>query len=180
MAERMRTAVAVVLACLAVLSSACTWGSQAKKRSGASVVVQQTGGAEIKGELVGVRSEGLVLGTKKGAATIPISEVKSLWTVKKMSNEGRTALALGGLIGGTALGVGVGRAATKNSSDWGDAIGVGSLCIFGGMLVGEGVAVLIATRTKKGSVYDFKNKSPEEVELILTDLRKLARVPDYR
>jgi hypothetical protein len=62
----------------------------------------------------------------------------------------------------------------------GDAIGLGSLFLFRGVLVGEGIAVLIATRTHKGVVYDFRNKSSEEVELMLADLKKLARVPDVR
>ena len=78
------------------------------------------------------------------------------------------------------MGAVTGRAVTKNSNDWGDAIGVGSLCLLGGMIVGEGVAVLIGTRTHKGTVYDFKNKSQEEVERVLADLRKISRVPDYR
>lgn len=179
-AERVRTAVAAVLACLVVLSSGCALTQRAKGRPGAMVVVEQTGGMKVKGELVGVRSDALVLDTKKGPATIPISGIESVWTVKKMSGDGRTALAVGGLVGGIALGAVTGRAVTKNSNDWGDAIGVGSLCLLGGMIVGEGVAVLIGTRTHKGTVYDFKNKSQEEVERVLADLRKISRVPDYR
>lgn len=179
-AGQMRAAAAVILMCLAVFSSACALTRQAKKRSGANVVVQQTGGARIKGELVGVRSEGLVLDTKKGAVSIPISDIKSLWMVEKMSNEGRTAWAVGGLAGGIALGVGAAKASHVQPNDWGDSIALGGAFLLGGMIVGEGIAVLIATRTKKGTVYDFENKSPEEIELILTDLRKLARVPDYR
>jgi hypothetical protein len=178
--ERPGTAVVVILACLAVLTSACSLARQTKKRTGETIVVLQTGVAEIKGELVGVRPDALVVDTKKGGTTIPLSDIKSLWTVKKMSNEGKTAWALGGLFGGIALGVGAAKLSKIEPDNMGDAIGLGSVFLLGGMIVGEGIAVLIATRTKKGTVYDLNNKSPEEMELILADLRRIARVPDYR
>jgi hypothetical protein len=179
-AERMGTAAAVILVCLAVFTSACALARQTKKRTGATIVVLQTGGAEIKGELVGVRPDALVLDTKKGGTTIPLSDIRSLWTVKRMSKEGRTAWAVGGLFGGIALGVGAAKLSKIEPDDMGDSIALGSAFLLGGMFVGEGIAVLIATRTKKGDVYDFTNRSPEEIELMLADLRKIARVPDYR
>jgi hypothetical protein len=179
-AERMGTAAAVILVCLAVFTSACSLARQTKKHTGATIVVLQTGGEKIKGELVGVRPDALVLDTKRGGTTIPLSDIRSVWTVKKMSNDAKTALAIGGLFGGIALGVGAAKLSNIETDDMGDAIGLGSLFLFGGILVGEGVAVLIGTRTKKGDVYDLTNSSPEEIELMLADLRKIARVPDYR
>lgn len=178
----MRMIVAVCLGGLVALSSTCAWRTQAKKRSGANIVVQRAEGVKIKGELVGVRSDGLVLETKEGAATIPITEIESLWTVKKMSSRSqRASIGMGGLIGGIG-----GFVAAKMShikpSDMGDSIALGELFLVGGMVVGAGVAalVVIVTRTSKGDVYDFKNKSEEKIEAMLTDLRKQARVPDYR
>ncbi len=97
-----------------------------------------------------------------------------------MTTDGKVALAIGGLIGGAALGVGAAKASNLQPNDMGDAIGLGSLFLLGGMIVGEGLAAWIGTRTHKGTVFDLKNRSPEEVELMLTELRKLARVPDYR
>ena len=76
--------------------------------------------------------------------------------------------------------VGASKASGIKPSDMGESIGLGSVFLFGGMLIGEGVAVLIATRTHKGNIYEFENKPPGEIELMLTDLRKLARVRDYR
>jgi hypothetical protein len=179
-AGRTGTAVVAILACGALLSGACSMARQAKKRSGTTVVVQQIKGAEIKGELVGVRLDALVLDAKKGAVTIPISDIKSVWTVKKMSTEGRTAWGLGGLFGGIALGVGAAKASGIHPEEMGDSIAIGSAFLLGGLLIGEGTAVLIATKTHKGAVFNFTGKVPGEVELMLADLRKLARVPDYR
>ncbi len=178
--REMRMAIAVSLACLVAFQGGCTWGRVAKKRSGAEVVVRQTGGAEIKGELVGVSLEGLVLETKKGAAKIPVADIESLWTVKRMSGDGQTAVILTGLVGGIALGVGAAKASGIEPDNMGDSIALGGAFLLGGMLVGLGGAALIAKGKRKGDVYDFRNKPQGEIELLLRDLRKLARVPSYR
>lgn len=146
MAEPAGTAVVAILACVALLSGACSMARQAKKRLGATVVVQEIKGEETKGELVGVRLDALVLDTKKGAATIPVSDIRSVWTVKKMSHEGRTAWAMGGLVGGIALGAGAAKASGIQPDDMGDSIGLGAAFLLGGMLVGEGVVALIVTK----------------------------------
>ncbi len=177
---RTRTTVAVVVAFLAALSGDCALAGRGKRPRGADVVVQQTGGVKVKGELIGVRPDALVLSTKKGAATVLLSDIESVWTLKEMSVDGKVALALGGLVGGAALGVGAAKAVDVSAHDLGEAIGLGALFVLGGIVAGEGLAAYIGTRKHKGTVFDLKNKSPEEVGQILTELRRLARVPDYR
>src|SRR5512143_3893046 len=86
MAKGMRIGVAVVLACLVGLSGGCALARQAKRRPGTNVVVLQTGGTKVRGELVGVRPEGLVLDTKNGPAAVPKSEIECLWTKKGIQN----------------------------------------------------------------------------------------------
>lgn len=185
---------ALVLACCAMLQPTCYWalhpeGSQqapkALVRKGAEVVITLIQGSR-RGELVGVEADGLVIATEKSGldspwsqshaenrVTLPFSDIKSVRIIKKM----RTLNA--GLIGalvGIPIGVTAAKVSGVEADDMGDAIGKGSLFLLGGMTAGALAGMLLADPLAKDETYVLKDQSKEEIEKILVQLKKRARI----
>jgi hypothetical protein len=169
-----------ILACLTAFQSGCVLALvpaiEAGGRKGFDVVVSQVEGFQ-KGELVGVKADGLVIMTKIGVVTVALSEITSVRVIKKMN---RVSGGLIGAVAGGLAGIGVAKLSNVQADDWGDAIGKGSLFIFGGMVPGAVAGALLADQLAKDEVYILKNKSGGEIEKILAQLRKRAGVTDYR
>ena len=187
----------LVLACCALLQSTCTLAlhregsritEKASVNKGAEVVVTLTEGFR-RGELVGVGAGGLILAMESGIdgpwsqarpenrVTLPLSDIQSVRIIKKM----RTANA--GLIGalvGIPIGVVAAKVSGVEADDLNDAIGKGSLFLLGGMLAGAAASILLADPLAKDETYVLRGKSEEEIEKILVQLKKRARIENYQ
>jgi outer membrane lipoprotein SlyB len=187
---RLRKDLSFCLVCLLVTSCAAIFkGSRSKLdlasvRKGAEVVVTLIQGSR-RGELVGVEADGLVIATGSGMDspwsqshaenrfTLPFSDIKSVRIIKKM----RTVNA--GLIGalvGIPMGVVAAKALGHKTDDMGAAIGRGSLFLSGGMAAGAVAGILLADALAKDETYVLKGQSNEEIEKILVQLKKRARI----
>jgi outer membrane lipoprotein SlyB len=184
---------ALVLVCCAMLQSTCILmlhpeGSQratiASVRKGAKVVINLIQGSR-RGELVSVEADGLVIATESGMDspwsqshaenrfTLPFSDIKSVRIIKKT----RTVNA--GLIGalvGIPMGIVAARVLGHETDEMGAAIGRGSLFLLGGMAAGAVAGILLADALAKDETYVLKGQSKEEIEKILVQLKKRARI----
>ena len=187
----------LALACCALLQSMCSLALRQEGRQitekasvskGADVVVTLSEGFR-KGELVAVGAGGLTLAMESGIdgpwsqahpenrVTLPLSDIQSVRIIRKM----RTANA--GLFG-AMLGIPIGVVAAKVSGveadDLEGAIGKGSLFLLGGMLVGVAASILLSDPLAKDETYVLRGKSGEEIEKILAQIKKRARVENYQ
>jgi hypothetical protein len=179
----------------AVLQSSCSLlpyrqggqpDTKASAHKGAEVVVTLIESSQ-RGELVSVEADGLVITTESGitnnpgsrssTVTLACSDIKSVRVIK---NKHIASGALVGAIVGIPLGVVAAKVSGVEADDWGDAIGKGSLFLGGGMLFGAAAGILLATAFSKGEVYVLEHKSNEEIEKILIQLNKRARVKDHQ
>ena len=152
-------------------------GLAGEGRSGARVLIK-AGGAIQKGELVGVRQDGLVIISEQQISTVPIADIESVRIVHKASK--LLAGWAGSFLGGAAS-IPIARAVADNTSgDWGDAIGAGSAVLLGGAVVGAVAGVLLADGLAKDEVFVFKGRPVDEIAKNLEQLRKQARIQDYR
>jgi outer membrane lipoprotein SlyB len=181
----------VIVACCTVLQSVCTLvpyrqGGQpvarASEGKGAEVVVTLNEGS-LGGELISVGADGLVIAKESGmlnspwskssAVTAAYSDIKSVRVMKKKR------VASGALIGsllGIPLGVVAAKVSGVEANDWGDAIGKGSLFLCGGMIAGAIAGILLASSSSKAEVYVLEHRSDQEINKILIQLKRLARV----
>ena len=148
------------------------------RTAGATVVVT-TGGAAVKGELIGVREDAIVLMSERGDNTILVSEIDNVRIVKRAPIVG---LGLLGLVVGGAVGL---LAAPHIHNE--DPLGEGIINLVKdfayasiGCIIGIGAGVGTALAIGKDKVIVFKGKTKEENTTALNGLRKEARVADYR
>lgn len=174
--EMRKTGFLVISLCLGVVSGTLA----AKERHGADMILAMTNGRAVKGELIAVKKDSLVLLTSsfRLAESIYISEVRSIKIAKK-SNAGNGAI-IGFLVGGVTgalLGSEIGkyRGGLLNFST-ASTIGGGAL----GGLVGAGGGLLIGSHIKEWELYNIERESPEGIKMILDRLRQKARVADFR
>jgi hypothetical protein len=191
--DGLRIITALVLACCAMLQSSCYWafhpeGSQrapkASVRKGAEVVVTLIQGSR-RGELVGVEADGLVIATESGMdspwsqahpdnrLTLAFSDIKSVRIIKKMRmvNAGLT-----GALVGIPMGVVAAKVLGHKTDEMGAAIERGSLFLLGGMTAGAVAGILLADALAKDETYVLRGQSKEEIEKILVQLKKRARI----
>ncbi len=146
-------------------------------RKGAKVMIN-TGGAAMKGELVGVRPEILVVLTENSVVSVPTGEIERVRIINKAS---KFMAGWAGSGVGALASIPIARwAAGKTTGDWGDAIGAGMLVMMGGAVVGAVGGVLLADNIAKDEVLIFKDQPGEEIAKNLDRLRKQARVQDYK
>jgi hypothetical protein len=164
-----------LLAALAAQPRAAFGGA---RTAGATVVVT-TGGGAVKGELIGVREDGIVLMSEKGDNTILISEIDNVRIV-------RHAPILGLGLLGLAVGGAVGFLAAPHIQNE-DPLGEGLVKLVKdfaytsiGCIIGIGAGVGTALAIGKDKVIIFKGRTKEENTTALNGLRKEARVSDYR
>lgn len=164
----------VCILCLGIASG----NLAAKERRGVDTIVAMTNGLEVKGELIAVRKDSLVLLTSYANIdeSISISKVRSIRIAKKSNAVNGTILGLvaGGGVG-VLLGVSIGEYSGFSNYS---AITVAGVA--GGVLVGGVVGLLVGSHTKVWETFDIEGKSPERIKMILDRLRPKGRVPDFR
>ena len=148
----------------------------AKERKGAELHIQRISGQQVKGELIAVKKNSLLLKESKSGADICV-DVKNVMVIiiKKKSK----ALLGGGI--GLLVGGGLGWA-IKTSTDEGsidqEAVGL----VIGIALVPIGLigGALIGSHAGKAEKIQIEGMPPAMIEHYLEDLRKKARVPDFQ
>jgi tetrahydromethanopterin S-methyltransferase subunit E len=181
-----------VLAGLAMYPQAVFGGT---RKAGAAVIVKTETG-DVKGELISVREDAVVVMSEQGSDAIPLSDIETVTIVKPAPT---LAFALlGGLVGG-AIGAataphteevytsapagsgnstwdGFGDAISQGLGDYFNGIGHVFICSSAGALAGW----LGAKVAHKNKVIAFKSGSETDTAAALESLKKEARVPDYK
>jgi hypothetical protein len=161
----------------------------AKERRGAELVIQKTDGQLIKGELIAVKENSLLLKEHDSGAdaTSVVREIKTITIVKK-SKTGKGALygfGIGAIEGGLA-GLLVepeeweetvnNEVVTEQYSRLGtvlfEVIFIGAIGALTGLIVGGFLG--------KDKTIQIGGKSEAEIKEALEELRKKARVPDFQ
>lgn len=150
-----------------------------RARTAGAIVVVTSGAGTIKGELIGVRDDAVIILSEKGDETISVSEIESVRIVRRAPILG---LGLLGWAAGAAVGL---LAAPRINND--DPLGDGMVKLFKnfayggiGCIVGTGAGVGTALAIGKDKMIVFKGRTKEENTTALKGLRKEARVADYR
>ena len=149
----------------------------AKERQGADLVIQKINGQRVRGELIAVKQNSLLLKDNYSGVdkTVGIDDIRVITIVKKskLLEGGLIGLLLGGVIG-FVIGYPQGDeifVSKPLAGGIGAAIGGGI-----GALIGVGIGVAIIADKK----IIIEGRSESEVQRILEDLRKKARVPDFQ
>jgi len=131
----------------------------------------ETALADINGELIAVKQNSLLLVDSKGAdVTVNINEIKVIKIVKKSKG-----LLFAGI--GLLIGIGIPYLALEAKEEF--AIGRGTVAVGGGIL-GALIGLFIGAATGVDKTYKMEGSSESEIQEILEDLRKKARVPDFQ
>lgn len=158
----------------------------AKEKRGAELILQKKDGTQIKGELITIKTNTLLLldSETKTDKSIMINNIKVITVLKK--SKVWTGAALGGLAGAGA-GVITGFISgddeynpyqTLNWTAEQKAIIGGILYGFVGALGGMLIFTIFHEISGKETI-QLEGKSPEEINEALNKLRKKARIPDY-
>ena len=128
---------------------------------------------DIKGELIAVKENSLLLLDSEGAdITVNMSDIKFL-IIDKKSITGKVFLS-GFLVGG-AIGAlfGANWPEVENAK-----LAALTLGLAGGLALG-GAGAFVAAIASKDKIIQIIGKSDSEIQEILKNLRKEARIPDY-
>jgi len=148
-----------------------------REKHGAKLIVTKLDGQLIKGELIAVKPNSLLLLDTEGKdVSVGIAEIKVIRIVKK-SKAGKGALY--GLLIGGVIGVAAGSIGGKDdymfSSSALAAIGGLAFGLYGALL-GAGIGAVVGTDKK----IQIEGKSDLEINDVLEKLRKKARIRDYK
>ena len=165
----------------------------AKERKGADLILQKTDGQQVRGELIAVKENSLLLLDRDTGAdvTVDIGDISSIEIVKKSKT-----LAWGsiGLLSGGVMGALVGYMEGDDPPGygmwWGHRISwdigiltAGEKALNYGILIGLSGAILggiIGAIAGTDKTIQIEGKSDSEIQEILEKLRKQARVRNSR
>ena len=144
----------------------------AKEKRGAELVISKKDGAVVKGELLAVKEEDLIIMDEStpGGVTVSLKDARSVKVVK----HGQTVLVLGSAFIGGAIGAATGYATQTGQHGLlagylkGPAAGIGAgIGVLAGALVG---AMIGSDKTLK-----IANADPGSIRSVIDQLRPLAR-----
>jgi len=151
----------------------------AKERRGADLVVQKTDAQQVKGELITVKKESLLLkDTDFGTdVSVDVSDIKTIKIVRKSKGGlgALTGFGIGGVLGIVLV------AALENEPISGDPCFLHYL--LAASIFGAPAALLgwiIGEIAGKDITIQIEGKSDSEIKETLEKLRKKARVPDFQ
>lgn len=148
--------------------------SQAKDRQGAQVVATMKSGAEIKGELIAVKKDFLVLSSREPAVvsdqSIKVEDIREV-RVARPSKAGSGALI--GLLAGAAFGA-VGAAANNGSSSF--HFPVVGMAATGGVL-GLVVGAIAGAAAGGHTSFVLENRPQYITDSTLVRLSRYTRIP---
>jgi hypothetical protein len=169
-------------------------GFGSSRKAGASVIIKTETG-KIKGELIGVREDAVVVMSEQGSDAIPVSGIETVTIVKPAPV---VAFTLLGTLAGSAIGAAtmphteipppVADGSVNSIAEaFADAIGYGIESSFKGAVhvavcssVGALIGWLGAKAVQKNKVIVFKGGSEADKAAALEILKKEARVTHYK
>jgi len=157
----------------------------AKERRGAKLIITKKDGQQIKGELITVKPNSLLLLDTEGKdVSVDVEEIRVIRVVKKSWYSIRMGMGIGGLIGaGIGALVGYAKGDDPGYADRFGAASAGTKALFYGFIFMDiggllgGIIGLIAGIDKK---IHLEGKTDSEIKEVLEELRKKARIRDYR
>jgi hypothetical protein len=157
----------------------------AKERRGAKLIVTKLDGQQIKGELITIKPNSLLLLDTEGKdVSVGIEEIKVIRVVKKSWHSIGMGMGIGGLIGaGIGALVGYGKGDDPMYAHRFGAISAGTKALLYGFIFMDiggllgGIIGLIAGIDKK---IHLEGMSDLEIQETLDYLRKKARIRDYK
>lgn len=141
------------------------------QKPGVIIIIQKTDGHQVKGELIAVKDNSLLLLSESGTdVLVGIRDIKVIKIVKKSN------IGYGFLIGAAAFAA-FGALAYRPSSffDLGRGVEATMYGLLGGLL-----GILYAAIAGSDEIIQIEGKSDSEIEEALEKLRKKARVPDFQ
>ncbi|MGB6867658.1 MAG: hypothetical protein WBE11_18395 [Candidatus Aminicenantaceae bacterium] len=147
------------------------------QKPGAKVIIQKIDGLQVRGELIAVKQNSLLLKQSESGAdvTVVIRDIVVIKIVKK--SKALLGAGIGFLISSSSLWILAYSGDTiLGSAGFEDAIKYSLIYGIPGALLGGGVGAKIGT----DKTIKFEGKSEAEIKNILENLRKKARVPDFQ
>ena len=149
----------------------------AKERRGAELEILKIDAQRVRGELIAVKQDSLLLLKTEGSdVSVNIVDVKSVLIIKKS----KFLKGMGiGFLSGALLGGLLGAIGGEENETWPrEAIAL----LFAGIGSGTGLLVggILGANAGKDKVLQIWGKSDSELKVILEELRKNARIPDYK
>jgi hypothetical protein len=158
-----------------VLSLMVFSGNAFAQKRGVELVDLKINGHQVKGELIAVKGNSLILLSNSGVdVSVDIKEIRAIQMKKKTS--ALAGMILGGFIVGNVV-----AAATKN--------GTGAIIRFPtrgakfsvvGLVAGSLIGGIVGGSMKTYETIQIEGRSDSEVRWILETLRSKARYPDYK
>ncbi|NIM59031.1 MAG: hypothetical protein GTO16_08835 [Candidatus Aminicenantes bacterium] len=153
----------------------------ARERRGAEHIITKKDGQQIKGELITVKPNSLLLLNTEGRdVSVAVDDIRIIRIVKKS----KFVQSLGiGLLIGAATGAILGLAEGESIDFFGGTVTAGENALIGGALVGfNGLIIggISGLASGKDKTIQLEGRSQEELKLDLKKLRKKARIRDYK
>jgi len=158
----------------------------AKERKGAELVVELRDGQQVRGELITIKKDALLLLNPEGADIgVNIDDIREIKVLKK--SKALLGVGFGFLVGGSSgvlIGLAMGDTEQSEGFDptmfWETAEFKALLFgLLGGML-GAVIGGTIGASAGASETIQLEGKSEAEIKEILVDLHKKARVRDYQ
>jgi len=145
-------------------------GNLYAEKKGAEIVIQKRGGVKIRGELIAVKEDSLLLMERESGSDVSVAvrEIRSIVIVKKPK---LNYAFFGGLLVGGALGGYLGATMYGPGEE---ALAV-MLGVLGAVTFATLSGVIFGSASSDETIY-FYGKSDAEIQDILEKLRNMARV----
>ena len=154
------------------------------QKPGTRLAVQQKNGHQVTGELIAVKGNSLLLKEENSGADVNlnISDVKFLNNLgNSNSSKAKRGALYGALIGGVCGAVLGYKIVEEYDGEESDKMGGALLVGFLGVCIGSAIGYLTgAILENRNETIQIAGKSNSEINKILDDLRKKARVPDFQ
>jgi hypothetical protein len=156
----------------------------AKERRGIDLIIQKTDAQQVKGELIAVKENSLLLKESSSGADITavVSDMRTIIIVKKSKalEQGGLGLLIGGGLGALS-GLFLGSQVIFDNEWFGD---LRPAWTFYGGAFGAGLGLILGgifgALLGKDETLQTEGKSESEIKDILKELRKKARVPNFQ
>ena len=164
-----------IIAVFLVFSLLWLSGSLYAEKKGAEVVIQKKDGQQVKGELITVKKNSLLLKESRADVAVDVNDITIIKIAKKSK-------AIYGLLGGAILGAVIGYSIKEGVPPLGGKLSEEARsndALIGGAfmgLCGAGIGALYG----KDKKIQIEGKSDSEIRGILQELRKKARIPDFQ
>ena len=149
----------------------------AKERQGAELHIQRINGQKIKGELIALKENSLLLKEHNSGAdvTAAVGEIKTITIVRKSKVWMGAGTGFGlGATGGALAGL-----LWEDTGDWTNA----GLAFFFGIcagVIGALTGGIVGVSLGIDKTIEIERRPESEIKGILEDLRKKARVPNFQ